>query len=250
MIILFVLYALFGWLAGVVINHLADVLPTRKTVLQKPFCLACETVRPQQQWSALIAWGTGMAQQNCLMCGTPRKTYKRAIITELVVPLFFVFLMWRYGPSLELALVTIYTFILILVTITDLEHRLIFNVVILPSILFAMAAAFFTPDLSWPAAYVGGVGAFVVVYAVALLSRGGLGEGDVTLSTFLGFILAFPLIILSITFGVFLGGIVAAILLVSGKVNLKTFIPYGPFLTITGWIMLVWGGEIWQYFFW
>jgi len=77
-----------------------------------------------------------------------------------------------------------------------------------------------------------------------------LGEGDVTLSTFLGFILAFPLIVLSITFGVFLGGIVAVILLVSGKVNLKTFIPYGPFLTITGWIMLIWGGEIWQYFFW
>ena len=248
MIILLVLYAICGWLAGVAINHLADVLPTRKTVFQKPFCLACETERPQQQWSALVAWAT--KQQSCLMCGTPRSTFKRAVITELTVPVFFVFLMGRYGPSLELALVTIYTFILILVTVTDLEHRLIFNIVILPSILFAMVAAFFTPNMAWPAAYVGGVGAFVVVYVVALLSRGGLGEGDVTLSTFLGFILAFPKIILSITFGVFLGGIVAVILLVSGKVNLKTFIPYGPFLTITGWIMLIWGDEIWQYFFW
>ena len=248
MIILLVLYAICGWLAGVAINHLADVLPTRKTVFQKPFCLACETERPQQQWSALVAWAT--KQQSCVMCETPRSTFKRAVITELTVPVFFVFLMGRYGPSLELTLVTIYTFILILVTVTDLEHRLIFNIVILPSILFAMVAAFFTPNMAWPAAYVGGVGAFVVVYVVALLSRGGLGEGDVTLSTFLGFILAFPKIILSITFGVFLGGIVAVILLVSGKVNLKTFIPYGPFLTITGWIMLIWGDEIWQYFFW
>ena len=250
MIIPLILYALCGWLAGVAINHLADVLPTRKTVLQKPFCLACQTERPQQQWSALIALATGQAQQNCLMCGTPRSTFTRAVVTELVVPVFFVFLMGRYGPSLELVLITIYTFILILVTVTDLEHRLIFNVVILPSILFAMVAAFFTPWIAWPSAYIGGIGAFVVVYAVALLSRGGLGEGDVTLSTFLGFILGFPIIVLSITFGVFLGGIVAVILLISGKVNLKTFIPYGPFLTITGWIMLIWGGEIWQYFFW
>ncbi len=248
MIILLVLYALCGWLAGVLINHLADVLPTRKSVLKKPFCLACETTRPQPQWSALIALASG--QKSCLMCNTPRNTFNRAVITELVVPVFFVFLMWHYGPSLELVLITIYTFILILVTVTDLEHRLIFNVVIMPSILFAMIAAFFTPGLAWPSAYVGGVGAFVVVYVVALLSRGGLGEGDVTLSTFLGFILGFPIVILSITFGVFLGGIVAVFLLVSGKVNLKTFIPYGPFLTITGWIMLIWGTEIWQYFFW
>jgi prepilin signal peptidase PulO-like enzyme (type II secretory pathway) len=55
---------------------------------------------------------------------------------------------------------------------------------------------------------------------------------------------------LSLTFGVFLGGMVAFLLLISRRVTLKTFIPYGPFLTITGWIMLVWGKEIWQHFFW
>jgi leader peptidase (prepilin peptidase)/N-methyltransferase len=119
----------------------------------------------------------------------------------------------------------------------------------MPAILLAAAATFVTPGLAWPAGLTGGIGAFVLVSLVALLSRGGLGGGDVTLSTFLGFILGVPNIILSLTFGVFLGGFTALFLLVTGRVNMKTFIPYGPFLTITGWIMLIWGAEIWKYYF-
>ena len=244
---LFILYAILGWIAGMAINHAADILPTRQTVLQKPACATCGTSRRWQQWSALVARVRG--RQTCDYCDALRQRLTRSIIIELVTPVFFVFLLWRYGPSLYLVLITIYTFILILVTVTDLEHRLIFNVVIIPSILLAIAAAFFTPGLSWLAALVGGGFAFILVYLAALVSRGGLGGGDVTLSTFLGLILGFPKIILSLTFGVFLGGAVALVLLVTGKVGLKTFIPYGPFLTITGWIMLVWGNEIWNYYF-
>ena len=248
MIILFtLLYAVLGWVAGMLINHTADILPKRTTVFQRPFCLECGAARPWQHWSALVA--RARHQQICLQCGTPRQYLNRSIFVEVTTPLFFVFLLWRYGPSQYLGLVTLYTFILILVTVTDLEHRLIFNVVILPAILLAAVAAFFTPGLSWLAALIGGGFAFVLVYLAALVSRGGLGGGDVTLSTFLGLVLGFPNIILSLTFGVFLGGFVALSLLLMGRVGLRTFIPYGPFLTITGWIMLVWGNEIWKYYF-
>jgi len=248
LIIIIILYTLLGWLVGVAINHAADILPTRQTVFQHPACPACGRLRPWPQWSGLIAWLTG--QPACPDCHTPRQRLTRAVIVELASPVLFLFLLWWYGLSVQLGLVSVYTAILLLITVTDLEHRLIFNVVIMPAILLAMAAAFITPNLSWRAAAVGGVTAFVLVYVAALASRGGLGGGDVTLSTFLGFILGFPNIILSLTFGIFLGGFVAFLLLVTGRVTLKTFIPYGPFLTITGWIMLVWGSEIWQHYFW
>jgi leader peptidase (prepilin peptidase)/N-methyltransferase len=161
----------------------------------------------------------------------------------------FAFLMWRYGFSRELLIVSFHTTVLMLVTITDLEHRLIFNLVMLPSILIAVTLVFFTPGLSWFSALIGGIGAFILMYLAALAARGGLGEGDVTLSAYLGFILGFPKILLSLTFGVFLGGFTALFLLATGQVGLKSYIPYGPFLTISGWIMLIWGDEIWDYFF-
>jgi len=65
----------------------------------------------------------------------------------------------------------------------------------------------------------------------------------------LGVIVGFPYILLSLLFGIFLGGLTALLLLLSRRVGLKTYIPYGPFLTITGWIMLIWRTEIWNYYF-
>jgi prepilin signal peptidase PulO-like enzyme (type II secretory pathway) len=186
---------------------------------------------------------------NCENCGDPRPRLVRSIIVEAVTPLLFLFLWWQYGFSAELGLISLYTVILLLITVTDLEHRLIFNIVILPAILLALVAAFMMPDIQWRQAILGGFLAFIVAYVAALAARGGLGAGDVTLSTFLGLILGFPHIILSLLFGVVLGGVVAFLLLISGRVTRKTFIPYGPFLTITGWIMLIWGTEIWLYYF-
>ena len=247
MIILTILYAFIGWLVGVIINHAADVLPKRDTLLQQPSCSACQAAHPPLARSAVTAYLS--RNVTCNACDHRRETLTRSIFIELVTPVFFVFLLWRYGMSLYLVLVSIYTAILILVTVTDLEHRLIFNVVMLPSILLAIVMAFFTPGLSWVSALVGGAVAFVLVYLAALFARGGLGGGDVTLSAFLGLIIGFPNILLSLLFGIFLGGFVAVLLLITRRVGMKSFIPYGPFLTITGWIMLIWGNEIWDYFY-
>lgn len=247
MIIPTILYALLGWFAAIAINHAADVLPKRVTILQRPKCSACGAQRAVLTWSAWLALLIG--QQKCVHCGQPGQTFIRSLIVELATPAFFVFLIAYYGLSAYLGWASLYTVILILVTVTDLEHRLIFNLVILPSILLAITGTFASGIPPWPAALVGGGAAFVVVYAAALFARGGLGEGDVTLSTFLGLIIGFPFILLSLGFGVFLGGFVASLLLVTRRVGLKSFIPYGPFLTITGWIMLIWGVEIWNYYF-
>jgi leader peptidase (prepilin peptidase)/N-methyltransferase len=248
LIIAFVFYALFGWIVGVIINHAANILPTRQTALQRPKCSHCDTPRPLPAWSTLLALLTKHTQ--CPACGQRHHTQIRSVIVELVTPVFFVFLLQKYSFTFELFTTTVYTSILILVTVTDLEHRLILNVVILPAILFAALISFVDPSISWKIALLGGVSGFILSYIAALVSRGGLGGGDVTLSTFLGLILGFPHILLSLIFGVFLGGVTAFLLLITRRVGLKTYIPYGPFLTITGWIMLIWGDSIWAYYFW
>jgi prepilin signal peptidase PulO-like enzyme (type II secretory pathway) len=247
LIISIIFYTVLGWLVAIAINHAADVLPLRQTLWQWPRCPACATPRPWLAWSALAAVLGG--RQTCAGCGLRRTTLLRAALVEIIMPACFIFLLFRYDSSLKLPLMVLYSAILLLITVTDLEHRLIFNLVMLPAIVLALAAAFFTPGLAWPIALVGGAVGFVLSYVAALVSRGGLGSGDVTLSAFLGLILGLPHILLSLFFGVFLGGVVALLLLLSRRVGLKSYIPYGPFLTSTGWIMLVWGDAIWRYYF-
>ena len=169
MVISILLFALLGWLVGVALNHAADILPKRETVFQRPKCLDCDAPRPYPAWSALIAVITG--QQQCAQCGAPRQYLTRSITIELITPGFFIFLLYRYNFTLSLVIITLYTVILLLVTVTDLEHRLIFNVVMLPAIVFAVAAAFFTPGLAWPIALVGGAVGFGLSYVAALLAR-------------------------------------------------------------------------------
>ena len=247
MITLFLLDALVGWIVGVAINHAADILPERDSLREWPRCAACGARRPVLAWSALLAFFSG--QRSCSTCGKRRARLARSLWVEVATPLLFVYLLGRFGPSWYTGLVSLYTAILILVTVTDLEHRLILNAVMLPAIVLAVGFAFVTPGLSWKVALLGGAVGFVLAYLAALLARGGLGGGDVTLSAFLGLTLGFPKILLSLLFGVFLGGLVALLLLLTRRVGLKSMIPYGPFLTITGWIMLVWGNEIWSYYF-
>jgi len=259
------LIIVIGWLAGVGINHAANVLPLNETLLQRPFCkrrrnfdgpeaismahrddgpaepaLYCHAVRPRWAWSAVIAFAAG--RHHCPDCG--RSMGARPLLVELVTPGLFLLAYRQFGLSGYLLWVWLFTIILGLLTITDLEHRLIQHKVIFPAILLGLAGSPFSPQFSWRQALIGGAAGFVIFYLLALLARGGLGEGDVTLSAFLGLIVGFPAVILALLYGILLGGVVSVLLIVSRRATLKTFIPYGPFLIVAGWAVLLWNQSL------
>ena len=157
---------------------------------------------------------------------------------------------WRFGLTLHGLMDCVYISVLLLLAVTDLEHRLIPNVIILPAILLALVAGFWADWMSWKAALLGGaVGLlfFGVAYALANVlypGKTGLGMGDVTLATFIGLAVGFPSAMTAIVLGILLGGLVSALLLVTRRVTLQTAIPYGPFLILGGLIAMFWGPAI------
>lgn len=76
------------------------------------------------------------------------------------------------------------------------------------------------------------LGIFLFYYLIILLSKGGMGGGDLKLSIYLGIFLGFPLSIYAIYYGFVIGGLFGLLLLASGKKNLKSKIPFGPFLIL------------------
>jgi leader peptidase (prepilin peptidase)/N-methyltransferase len=140
--------------------------------------------------------------------------------------------------------------VLLLLAVTDLEHRLIPNLIILPAILLALVAGFWADWMTWQAALLGGtIGLlfFGVAYALANVlypGKVGLGMGDVTLATFIGLAVGFPSVMTAIVLGIFLGGLVSALLLLTRRATLQTAIPYGPFLILGGLIAMFWGPAI------
>ena len=244
------LYALLGLFVGVFLNLAADHLPQRRSVLTPPQCPYCRAQRTW--WDAVPLHGLPVLGGGCGQCGA--RLSLRWPMLELITALSFGFYWLRYGPSVQLVLVTLYSCALYLIFVIDLEHRLILRVVIYPAIALALAGSYFYPGMSLRRALLGGALAFAFFYAVSMVGkvvfrRTAMGRGDANLAAFVGLISGFPEVILTLVIAVSLGGLVALLLVVSRRKSLRSYVPYGVFLATAGLTVLVFGEEIIGWYF-
>jgi Flp pilus assembly protein protease CpaA len=139
------------------------------------------------------------------------------------------------GPGLLIHLLWVTVFVH--VVIFDLKHRLILNRVTYPAVVAAIGLSPVSPGLSLPHALAGAAAVYLVFVLQSLLLGGSvLGMGDAKLgavvgaTTGLGFDTEHLGAVYAVIAAVLLGGVVAAILLVTRLRGLKDPIPYGPFL--------------------
>lgn len=121
------------------------------------------------------------------------------------------------------------------VTVTDIESRRIPNAIVAPASVIAIVVGLILHPSGVPAQAFAGVavGAFLLVFAV--LSRGGLGMGDVKLGVVLGLFLGrtvvMALVVGLVVSAIFSIGVLARRGVSEGR---KVAIPMGPFLAIGG----------------
>ncbi|MDR7400024.1 MAG: prepilin peptidase, partial [Armatimonadota bacterium] len=141
----------------------------------------------------------------------------------------------RHGLTWEGVASAALAFLLVPVVFIDLEHRIIPDRITLPGIVLGLALSFARGGLHglWQAALAGlGAGAFFL--AVAVLSRGGMGGGDVKLAAMLGAFTDPARVLVGTFLGVLAGGLVGLGLLGTGRKRRKDAIPFGPFLAAGG----------------
>ena len=147
-----------------------------------------------------------------------------------------------FGFTLEALIGAFFCWVLVLITCTDFEHRLIPNRIVLPAALAVLVARTLDdPSVVWLLA---GLGAGLFLFLFVLVYPSGIGMGDVKLAVLMGVALGS-----SVAVGLFLGFaaafVPALVLLVRhGRAALKLGIPLGPFLALGGVIALFAGGAI------
>ncbi len=247
--------AVGGLLFGTAAVHLAEAaLGGRK--LSTPHCPYCTAAQAPLQWSATMAVLTGQAW--CATCGRFLRVPR--LLGELFLMLTWGLLIARYGVTgrVLLALLTLVPLTMILVT--DLEAKLVPNRIMLPALagmllvgtLVGPALPFLDTVRWWHVPLGAAVGFMIfrllVWLGVALFGEGALGEGDITLATYVGAVVGFPMVLeaLVLTFG--FGGVGAALVLILRRGKLRTAIPYGPFLILGCAVTQLWGAEILHWF--
>ena len=244
-----VIFVLLGMAVASFLNVCCDRLPAGGSLVYPPsHCPACQRRLAIKYLIPVFSylWLRG----RCRYCRAPIP--RRILWVEIATAVLFGFACWHYGLSIELAIALFYICLFIMILVIDLEHGLILNKVVYPAaavaLLISIFFSIFLPQLEIvphiaQAGIGGGIG-LVVFLLVVLISRGGMGWGDVKLAALIGLVIGFPLIIVALLMGIILGGLVAVLLLTLKIKRRKEAIPFGPFLSLATIVTLLWGSDI------
>ena len=247
-ILLIPIFALLGLAVGSFLNVCIDRLPQNKSIVFPPsHCEACRHKLAVKDLVPVFSYLRLRGRCRYCQATVPRRLFW----VELATAVIFALLCWHYGLSPELGVMIFYACLFIIIFVIDLEQGLILNKVIYPTMVVALLLAlypwpWFNESMGMRVAYSalgGGIG-FVIFLLIALISRGGMGWGDVKLAALIGLATGFPQVILAVIMGAILGGIVAVALMIAGKRKRREAIPFGPFLAVAAMVTLLWGSNI------
>jgi leader peptidase (prepilin peptidase)/N-methyltransferase len=260
-----ILFFAVGAMVGSFINVVTDRLPAGKSIISPAsHCFGCQRPIAVRDNMPIVSylWLRG----RCRNCGA--HIPQRLLWVEIGTAILFAFIYWYYRFSWELPLALLFCSIFIALLLIDLEHSILPNIIVYPSMGIALVLAGLGSVFGFEPSYivnfgfplwiinavVGGVIGFVLLLVPALLYPligrvEGMGWGDVKLAALIGFVTGFPLVILAIFLAVITGGIVAGILLLLKVKGRKDAIPFGPFLAVAAMATLFWGSNLINWLF-
>jgi len=190
----------------------------------------------------VVSWVLLRGRSRC--CGEPISI--RYPLTELGLGGLYaatVAVLWGDG-SAEIALGLVFVTMLVAVTLTDLERRIIPNRILLVSAVAGAAIAAVADPGSLPERAIAAVGAGGLLFLAALAYPRGMGLGDVKLAATMGLFLGrnvAPAILVALLAGSLVG---LAMIVREGAAARKKAIPFGPFLALGGVVGLLAGDQL------
>jgi len=234
-------FALLGIAVASFLNVCIDRLPNNESLLfPASHCVSCHHRLAIRDLIPVFSylWLRG----RCRYCqaAIPRRLFW----VEVGTGILFAFLYWYYGLSIELAVTTFYCCLFIIVMVIDLEHGLILNKVVYPAMVVALVINVFLPQPGIVRAAIGGGIGLGLLLLIVLISRGGMGWGDVKLAALIGLVTGFPLVFIALLLAVIFGGLVAGILLLLKIKKRREGIPFAPFLSLATIVTLLFGTSL------
>ncbi len=242
------IFALLGLAVGSFLNVCIDRLPQDKSIVFPPsHCEACQHRLAGKDLIPVFSYLRLRGRCRYCQASVPRRLFWVEVATGLI----FALLYRHYGLSAELGVMIFYACLFIVVFVIDLEQGLILNKVVYPGMIVILLLALYpwpwlTQSIGMRVAYaaLGGAIGFAIFLLIAVVSRGGMGWGDVKLAALIGLATGFPLVFVAIIMAAVFGGIVAVGLLIAGRRKRREAIPFGPFLALAAMITLLWGNDI------
>ncbi len=249
---------IFFFLLGTVVGSFANVciyrMPRNLSILlPSSRCPSCGT--PIRFYDNIPILSYLILRGRCRNCGW--RIPIRYPLVEFLNGVCFVAVFMRYGLTPEGLFFMAFFTALIVITFIDLDFQIIPDRITLPGTAVGLlAGGLFLPDcfqrglpLGWVQSLVGALVGFGVFYLIAVVSRGGMGGGDIKMMAMVGAVTGFKGVFLTTFLGSLTGSFVGIGLMAFKGKGRKTKIPFGPFLALGAAVTILFGEEILRWYF-
>ncbi|SIN90868.1 type 4 prepilin peptidase 1 Aspartic peptidase. MEROPS family A24A [Sulfurivirga caldicuralii] len=232
------------WPRKLIAEYEGNEVPPILDLKTRSQCLACHTELPPTRLIPLFSWLASRGR--CHACGTPISL--RYPLIELATALLTVLAVYQFGMTLQGALAVAFSWLLLLITVIDLEHQLILDALSLPLLwLGLVASAFGWWSISAQEAIFGAALGYLILWGTywvfrLVTGKEGMGYGDFKLLAALGAWFGPEAIPALILISALSGLVIQLSLRLIGRGSVR--FAFGPYLALAGLMWLYWGEAI------
>jgi leader peptidase (prepilin peptidase)/N-methyltransferase len=240
-LIVFIFGLIFGSFCNVVIYR----LPHRASIITPgSHCPSCRA--PIRPWDNIPLLSYLLLRGRCRACKEPFSLRYPSV--ELLTGVLYVLLWFKFGFSIPFAVYAALTSTLLTVALIDYDHKIIPNTITLPGIVIGLGLSVWPLPITPLASLLGILLGGAFFYLIALVSRGGMGGGDIKLIAMIGAFLGWQGAFFTIFSGALLGSLVGVILMLLGRKGRKDKVPFGPFLSSGAILFMLCGDDLIQWY--
>jgi leader peptidase (prepilin peptidase)/N-methyltransferase len=221
--------ALFGLIIGSFLNVVAWRLPRGESLVKpRSKCPGCDTQLKAYDNIPLFSWL--VLRGRCRNCKTSISA-RYPVVEAVTGALYALVVAVKIDDTAQLVLGLVLVTFLVPIAVIDLDVRRIPNALTAPAAVLAIVLGALLAPHDLPEQLAAGAAALIFFMLPALLSKKGMGMGDVKLAAVLGLYLGravAPAIFIALILGVVVG--VAVMTSTGVTAGRRVKIPFGPFL--------------------
>ena len=224
---------------------------TQDITLSKPAstCPKCGHLIRFYENIPVISWL--FLRGKCSQCNNKISIRYPAI--ELVTAVLSTVVAVHYGVTSTTLFIVLLTYALICLTMIDFDHMLLPDQITLPLLWLGLLVNLNGSIVPLEEAVIGAVVGYLSLYSIfwlfkLLTGKEGMGHGDFKLVALFGAWIGWQLLPVLILMASAVGAVIGISLMLFKNHQREQAIPFGPYLAIAGWITMLWGNNIWNWY--
>ena len=224
-----ILITLYGLLFGSFFNVVGLRFPAGQSIVRpRSACPKCDHTLTARELIPVLSYM--MQRGKCRVCRTGISPLYP--LTELATALLFLYAYLSFGLTAEFFIGILFISLLLIITVSDLAYMIIPDKILLFFAALFIIGRVFWPLSPWWDSLLGAAVGFFLLLLIAILSKGGMGGGDIKLFAVIGFVIGMKAVLLTFFLSCAFGAFIGLFLLFFGIVKRGKPMPFGPFIAV------------------